>query len=228
MNCRHLSERRIAMTYEVIEREGQRVLTTAQVATAYDIESKSLMRNFQRNKEHFTEGIHFMALTGDALKQFKGERQNDASLKYASVLYLWMEQGAFMLAKSISSDKGWSAYKALVTSYYNASGVLKQQAKPALAFDEQRYLALETRVQEIEEILRGVTLHSGEQLRVQKAVGERVYGFSVRQSERNQLFRAIYHDLKERYKVGSYRDIKQYELQDALAFIYNWKGGIAQ
>lgn len=216
--------------YSVIELQGNRVLTTIQVAEAYGIEAKSLQRNYQRNKEYFEEGKHFLTLTGDALQAFKAERQNDAHLKfkYTSLLYLWTEQGAFLLAKSLGSDRGWSAYKALVTSYYNASGALKQQATPALPFDEQRYLALENRVQEIEEILRGVTLHSGEQLRVQKAVGERVYGFSVRQAERNQLFRAIYHDLKERYKVGSYRDIKQHELQDALAFISNWKGGIAQ
>lgn len=216
------------MNLQVIEREGQRVLTTAQVATAYEVEPKSLMRNYQRNKEHFVEGIHFISLTGDALKQFKEERQNDVSLKFTSVLYLWMEQGAFMLAKSISSDKGWSAYKALVTNYYKTSSALRQQESvPALPYDEKRFLALEARVIEIEECLRGVTLHSGEQLRVQRAVGERVYGMSVKQAERNQLFRAIYHDLKERYQVGSYRDIKQHELQDALAFIYSWKGGIA-
>lgn len=211
------------MSLQVIEHEGQRVLTTVQVASAYETESKSLMRNFQRNKEHFAEGVHFMSLTGEALKQFKGERQNDVSLKFTSVLYLWTEQGAFMLAKSISSDKGWSAYKSLVANYYKVSGVIQQQTTPALPYDEKRFLALEERVKEIEECLRDVTLHSGEQLRVQRAVGERVYGFSVKQSERNQLFRAIYHDLKERYKVGSYRDIKQHELQDALAFIYSWE-----
>lgn len=213
------------MDLQVIEREGQRVLTTAQVATTYNIEPKSLMRNFQRNKEHYSEGVHYIALTGDALKQFKVERRNDVSLKYASVLYLWTEQGAFMLAKSINSDKGWQAYRGLVTTYYQLSRHVQKQQAPALSYDEERFLMLEERVKEIEAVLQGVTLHSGEQLRVQRAVGERVYSMSVKQVERNQLFRAIYHDLKERYQVGSYRDIKQHELQDALSFIYNWKGG---
>lgn len=213
--------------YEVIEREGQRVLTTAQVAEAYATDPKSLQRNFQRNKERFSEGVHFLALTGDTLKAFKAERQNDASLKYTSLLYLWTEEGAFLLAKSVGSDKGWAAYRLLVTNYYKATTALRQAEAPlALPFDEERYLALETRVQEIEQQLLHVTLHSGEQLRLQRAVGERVYDMSVKQSERNKLFRAIYHDLKARYKVGSYRDIKQHELQDALSFVSVWTGGV--
>ncbi|MER1986608.1 MAG: ORF6N domain-containing protein [Solibacillus sp.] len=214
--------------YEVIEREGQRVLTTAQVAEAYATDPKSLQRNFQRNKERFEEGVHFLALTGDILKAFKAERQNDASLKFTSLLYLWTEEGAFLLAKSVGSDKGWAAYRLLVTNYYKASVALRQQeeAPLALPFDQKRFLALETRVQEIEQQLLHVTLHSGQQLRLQRAVGERVYSMTVKQAERNKLFRAIYHDLKAHYKVGSYRDIKQHELQSALSFVSSWTNSV--
>ncbi|MER2107429.1 MAG: ORF6N domain-containing protein [Solibacillus sp.] len=214
--------------YEVIEREGQRVLTTVQVAEAYATDPKSLQRNFQRNKERFEEGVHFLALTGDTLKAFKAERQNDVSLKFTSLLYLWTEEGAFLLAKSVGSDKGWAAYRLLVTNYYKATVALRQQeaAPLALSFDQKRFLALETRVQEIEQQLLHVTLHSGQQLRLQRAVGERVYSMTVKQAERNKLFRAIYHDLKAHYKVGSYRDIKQHELQDALSFVSSWTNSV--
>ena len=41
---------------------------------------------------------------------------------------------------------------------------------------------------------------------------------------RPALFRAIYSAVKERYQVGSYRDVKQHELQDALKFVATWGG----
>lgn len=215
--------------YSVIELEGKRVLTTTQVADAYEVDAKSLQRNFQRNKARFEQGLHFFILTGDALKAFKAERQNDAqsNFKYATQVYLWTEEGAFLLAKSVSSEKGWAAYRLLVTNYYKVAVALRQPEAPlALPFDEARYLALESRVQEIEQRILEVTLHSGEQLRLKRAVGERVYSMSVKQAERNKLFRAIYHELKERYHVGSYRDIKQHELQDALSFVFSWTNSV--
>lgn len=210
------------MDLQVIEREGQRVLTTAQVATAYEIESKSLMRNFQRNKEHFSEGVHFMALTGDALKQFKGERQNDVNLKFASVLYLWTEQGAFMLAKSLSSDKAWAAYSLLTSQYYKLS---KQPSEvQALPYDPERFLALEHRVKEIEVQLQLVTLHTGEQKRLQKAISERVYELCDVKARRPAYFSELYRAIKKRYHVDSYRDVPQCQLQDTLLFVQNWGG----
>lgn len=216
------------MDLQVIERDGQRVLTTAQVATAYSIESKSLMRNFQRNKEHFQEGIHFMALTGDALKQFKGERQNDVSLKYASVLYLWTEQGSFLLAKSLNSEKAWQSYNLLTNQYFKlVKDVAKSVESPQnlLPYFEERLITLENRM---DQISKNITLHTGEQKRVQKAVSERVYTLSKKSVERTQLFRELYSSLKLRYEVSSYRDIKQHQLQDALKFIYAWNGGVAK
>ena len=209
-----------------IQHASQRVLTTLQIAEAYGVESKSLMRNFQRNKERFTEGVHFYALTGDELKSFKGERQNDATLKFVSVLYLWTEQGAFLLAKSLNTDKAWQAYSLLVEQYYKVTRELSVagQAQSALPFDEARLIALETEIHEIKELLKFMTLHSGEQKRVQRAVGERVYQLSQKAVDRPNLFRELYSALKVRYNVSSYRDIKQHELQDALRFIYAWEG----
>lgn len=215
------------MDLAVIEREGKRVLMTAQIAQAFEADSKTINRNFQRNQKRFEQGTHFFALTGEALKQFKGERQNDATLKFASNLYLWTEEGAFMLAKSLNTDKAWQAYNLLVSQYFQMA---KEMAKPnehlALPFYEKRLITLENRVGVLEHQLRNVTLHSGEQKRLQRAVGERIFELCKKPSERPKLFRELYGSLKLRYSVGSYRDIKQHELQDALRFIYAWNGGI--
>lgn len=207
----------------VTELEGKRVLMTTQVAEAYSVEAKSLMRNFQRNKEHFLENTHYFALTGEALKRFKGERQNDATLKYASNLYLWTEQGAFLLAKSLQSEKAWGAYNMLVGQYYNVSQqIVTTPPKQPLSITYEQIILLEERVTSLEEMLKQVTLHSGEQIRLRNAVGERVHALATEKGARPALFRAIYSAIKERYSVGSYRDVKQHELQDALRFVAGW------
>ena len=205
---------------QVIEHQGTRVLTTQQVAEAYGVESKSLMRNFQRNSEHFVEGTHYISLTGEELKQFKGKRQNDVSLKFVSSLYLWLEQGAFMLAKSLNSEKAWQAYKMLTEQYYK---ITQQAQLPADA--EQRILQLEEQVQAIQKQLALVTLHSGEQKRLQRAVNERVLQITETVARKPTHYSAIYRAIKKRYNFESYRDVPQCLLQDALDFVSNYEGG---
>lgn len=214
------------MQMDVTVREGKRVLTTVQIAEAYGSVAKTVTRNFQRNQQHFEQGVHYFALTGEALKQFKGERQNDATLKFVSVLYLWTEQGAFLLAKSLNSDRAWQAYNMLIDSYYKIIESPPQidQAQ-TLAISHEQFLMLEGRVEALEKAVQAATLHTGEQRRLRNAVTERVYQLADKQPTRQVLFRALYGALKTRYQVGSYRDLRQCDLQDALRFVYGWKEG---
>ncbi|WDF02924.1 ORF6N domain-containing protein [Shouchella hunanensis] len=102
----------------VIEREGQRVLMTIHLAENLGSDVKIINRNFQRNASRYKVGKHYFALTGEELREFKGSRQFDASLKYTSVLHLWTEKGAWLHAKSLNTDEAWDAYEALVDDYY--------------------------------------------------------------------------------------------------------------
>lgn len=216
---------------QVIEHETKRVLTTSQLAEAYDTDSKIVARNFQRNRDRYEVGKHYYVLAGDELKGFKSERQNDDSLKYVSVLYLWTEKGALLLAKSLNSERAWEAYQMLIDTYYkitNSGQVLQggndltpalpPAVKKALNHFESRLIALENQI-------RNSTLHSGEQRRLRNAVGERVYHLTKKEvGARPVIFRAIYSEMRERYEVDSYRDIKQSQLQDALQFVSTWGG----
>lgn len=103
----------------VLEKEGKRVLTTLNLAESFGVDPKLINRNFQRNEERYKLGKHFYALTGKELREFKATRQNDPSLKYVSVLYLWTEKGAWFHAKSLNTDQAWDAYEALVDDYYS-------------------------------------------------------------------------------------------------------------
>lgn len=103
---------------QVINHNGQRVLTTTQLAESFGTETKIISKNFERNESRYLVGKHFFVLQGNELKEFKAARQIDDNLKYAPVIYMWTEKGAWLHAKSLNTDKAWEAYEMLVDDYY--------------------------------------------------------------------------------------------------------------
>ncbi|MEK3976087.1 ORF6N domain-containing protein [Psychrobacillus sp. FSL K6-1267] len=217
------------MELQVIEREGRRVLTSAQISKSFEMDTKILLRNFQRNTDRYEEGKHYFALNGEALKEFKASRQHDATLKFASSLYLWTEQGVWLLAKSLNSDKAWKAYEMLVDNYYQIKKFL-QLPEDIIRSQGEKIIDLEHKVEKYEKrlltieqnMMNQITLNSGEQRRLQKAVGERAFALEKNASKRGQVFRAIYSSIKKQFNVKSYRDVKQHELQKAIRFVEKW------
>lgn len=67
-----------------------------------------------------------------------------------------------------------------------------------------------------------ITLDYGEQRRLQKGVATRVYELESNPDNRPRLFREIYREIKDRFGVASYKDVKRKELQSALRYIENW------
>ncbi|MEC1714710.1 BRO family protein [Schinkia azotoformans] len=67
-----------------------------------------------------------------------------------------------------------------------------------------------------------ITLTSGEQRRLQKGVATKIYEITEDQQERSRLFRELYREIKDRFAVASYKDIKRKELLSALRYIENW------
>lgn len=209
----------------VVEHQNMRVLTTAQLADAFHTSAKIVARNFQRNQERYTPGEHYFSLSGEDLKQFKASRQNDASLKYVSVLYLWTEKGAWLHAKSLNSNQAWTAYQMLIDSYYKVTKSIETKGGDKLTLTLNDWQDVKNRLEVLELQMQNVTLHSGEQKRLRSAVSERVHQLARHEKgARPVLFRAIYRSIRERYHVESYRDVKQCQLQEALSFVENWKG----
>lgn len=102
----------------VTENRCQRVLTTQQIAEAYGTETDSITKNFNRNKDRYIAGKHYICLEGEELKNFKTNGQIDLSSKI-NKLYLWTEKGAFLHAKSLNTDKAWEVYDRLVDEYFS-------------------------------------------------------------------------------------------------------------
>jgi prophage antirepressor-like protein len=81
---------------------------------------------------------------------------------------------------------------------------------------ENKVLSLEEKVE------NQITLDHGEQRRIQRAVGHKVYELENNPEIRNQLFREIYREIKDRFAVASYKDIKRKDLQSAIKYIEAW------
>ena len=106
---------------KVIEQQGVRVLTTAQLAESYGTDTTTIKQNFNNNKRRYEEGKHYVLLKGADLQAFKNEVENfDLVKKNASALYLWTERGALLHAKSLNTDKAWEVYGELVETYFRA------------------------------------------------------------------------------------------------------------
>ena len=115
---------------QVIKRENQRVLTTAQIAEQYGTDAKAISKNFTRNESRYVEGKHYYCLTGDTLREFKANHQIDDLRPNTNKYYLWTEKGALLHAKSLNTDKAWQAYEFLVDNYFEAN---KEQPLPAMS-----------------------------------------------------------------------------------------------
>lgn len=106
---------------QVIEIKGQRVLTTRQLATAYETEVKVIQNNFQRNKDRYTAGKHYIYMDRDELREVKATYpQFDGELNRTSRANFWTEKGALLHAKSLNTDKAWEVYDYLVDFYFRA------------------------------------------------------------------------------------------------------------
>lgn len=55
----------------ILKHNGQRILTTQQLAEIYETEVNNIQNNFANHRANFTEGKHYYVLKGMELKEFK-------------------------------------------------------------------------------------------------------------------------------------------------------------
>ena len=148
----------------VIEQQGVRVLTTAQLAECYGTDTRTIKQNFNNNKARYEEGKHFIRLESEDLRAFKDKVENfDLVQKNANKLYLWTERGALLHAKSLNTDKAWEVYDQLVETYFRAkkAETALQNLSPQLQFMiriETEQNALKQRVDNVERRLETLTV----------------------------------------------------------------------
>lgn len=120
---------------QIVEYEGIRVLTSRQIAEMYGTDSKTISKNFNRNKDRYTEGKHYFLLKGKELRSFL---QNDENISKAPKLYLWTKKGAFHHAKSLNTDIAWEVYERLVDFYFEVQSEKEEFNPPIEKFPEEQ------------------------------------------------------------------------------------------
>lgn len=120
----------------VLEVRGIRVLTTKQLAAAYETTPDIIKWNFRYNRKRYIEGKHFLELKGDELREEKRRVEILPLLKQAKCVHLWTEKGALFHAKSINTDKAWEVYDYLVDFYFRAKSMAPEPIVPKPAGKE--------------------------------------------------------------------------------------------
>lgn len=223
---------------QIIVHDNRRVLTTSQLAVSYGTDNKVISKNYTRNAERYTEGKHFVCLCGEELKAFRASRQFDELPSNINKLYLWTEKGAWLHAKSLNTDEAWDAYELLVDEYYN----LKENVVP-LSKDQALVTVLRTTADLVEDtqaikteqheirkelslinekVEEQITLTSGEQRAVQKEVAKKIYEIENDTTIRPKLFSELHREIKDRFAVASYKDVRRQELRTVLNYIRSW------
>lgn len=103
-----------------IEHKNQRVLTTKQIAEAYETDVKVISKNFNNNDDHYVLGKHYFVLEGEDIKTFFANVKYTNANSKTRKMYLWTERGALLHAKSLNTDKAWQVYDHLVETYFKA------------------------------------------------------------------------------------------------------------
>lgn len=111
----------------------------------------------------------------------------------------------------------------------------KEAREPKSAMDMLRLqsaavLELDDRVTSLEDTVDNqMTIDHGQQRQLQQIIGERVYEraaetFPPKEVKANvgPFFKAIYKDLKNRFGVGSYRDIRPVDYANATEYVKAW------
>lgn len=215
----------------VVEHEGIRVVTTAQLAELYGADKKTITKNFNRNMDRYIEGKHYFRLEGSDKVHFLNRGQFDSGLKNAGAIYLWTEKGALLHAKSLGTDKAWEVYDHLVETYFRAkqiiarldSYMIEDPIERALAWAEEQRQAryqIEMLEAEIEEAREQVILTRLQVSQLSKALNDKV---SARVGRRvfayNPHYIAAKSELCAYFEARTLSEIKQMDFEDALRFI---------
>lgn len=218
----------------VTEYRDIRVLTTQQIAEVYGTEPQVITNNFNRNKDRYKEGKHFIPLEGEEKRNFLNQNQIDlGSLKNAKTVYLWTEKGAFLHAKSLNTDTAWEVYDRLVESYFSHSNLLdglSPELKAVITVDK-RVTKVEKRMEHLEQDMPLFGAESDEISAHVKRKGVEMLGGKRSESYKDKAIRQkvytdIYNQLKREFgiydeegKAKSYKALKRKNLREAHEFI---------
>lgn len=221
----------------VIERENQRVMTTAVLAEEYGTTERRISENFNANRERYIEGKHYYCLEGEELKEFKTNTEFAEQFKHAPRVYLWTEKGAFLHAKSLGTDRAWEVYDYLVDSYFkkvDSYGIPKTTAGQ-IQLLAQGHMELEQKIDSVNDDLqdfkRTMPLLAIECQQITDAKNRKVVSLLggkngkayKNASLRGKVYRDLEGQLRREFDVRSYKAIHRNQTDKALEIINKYE-----
>jgi hypothetical protein len=220
----------------VTEYRNIRVLTTQQIAEAYETDARVISNNFNRNKERYIEGKHFICLEGEDKRGFVDRHQFDDASKKATKLYLWTEKGAFLHAKSLNTDKAWEVYDHLVDTYFNRKEDLLNGISPelkAVLVVDRRVTTVEKKIDNLENTMN---IDYTQQKKLRDFVNEVVKNvlggkdskaYRYKDEENGKLsarvFSRIWHDFYDYFNINAYANLPRVKFKEAIEYINRWQ-----
>lgn len=220
---------------QITEYKNIRVLTTQQIAEAYGSDTRVISNNFNRNKERYIEGKHYICLEDGEKREFVDHHQIDDGSKKASKLYLWTEKGAFLHAKSLNTDVAWEVYDKLVDSYFEKSKAVPMTTDQKIQLLAQGNVELTEKIEKVNEDLqefkKDMPLLALECQKITRAKNQKVVplmgGKSAPAYKNKSLMHKVYGDidaqLRREFGVNTYKAIKRNQCDLAISIIEAYK-----
>ncbi|MDE0581517.1 Rha family transcriptional regulator [Planococcus sp. A6] len=212
---------------KVVSKDGQLVTDSRDVAAMTGKEHKELMRSIRQ---------YSSILTGAKLRSldfFVPHYYEDAK-KEQRPCFLLTKKGCDMVANKMTGERGVLFTAEYVTRFEKMEKSMQQpkllseseQLRASLKLTLEAHDQIGLVKQEIAEVRdiaeNQVTLDYGEQRRLQKAVAIKVYELETDPIDKRKLFSELYREIKDRFAVASYKDIKRKDLQIAIRYIDGW------
>ncbi len=206
---------------QITEYKSIRVLTTQQIAEAYGTDGKTISYNFNHNKDRYSEGKHFICLTGDELRAFREIHDLPTNL---NKIYLWTEKGAFLHAKSLNTDTAWDVYDRLVDNYF-------EKKKPMSPVEMMRIQLgmIDDHEGRIADLEQNMTIDYGQQMSLGDIVN-RVVVDALGGKDSNayheigrKVFAECNRDLKHYFNVNARNNVPKKKFDEAVDYVKNWQ-----
>ena len=219
---------------QITEYKNIRVLTTQQIAEAYDSDTRVISNNFNRNKDRYVEGKHYICLEDGEKREFVDHHQIDDGSKKASKLYLWTEKGAFLHAKSLNTDVAWEVYDRLVDNYFEKPKAVPMTTDQKIQLLAQGNVELTERIDKVDKDLQefkaDMPLLALECQRITRAKNQKVVplmgGKSAPAYKNKSLMHKVYSDvdaqLRREFGVNTYKAIKRNQCDFAVKIIEDY------
>lgn len=207
----------------VFVENGQVLTDSLTIAEAFDKEHKRVLQDIRTLE------------CSDSFREHNFVPSSYVNLQNKDMpMVLMNKKGFTLLAMSYTGKQAMEFKEAYIEKFEEMEKSLTQ---PKLLSEKEQLMAAMklslTNATEVEEVKKEVTeirsmvenqitLDHGEQRRLQIAVSTKVYELESNPRLRPKLFQELYREIKNRFGVASYKDVKRQELQTAIKYVDAW------